>query len=102
MHTRHARTMHTYIHHMTLHDMTSHYMTAHSITGLSKTINISLGIDFVAGKNLVPKPAIGKIAFFMDDISGEVDKKIKKTQPKRISLAMLNFLVIQSDPPRSG
>ena len=77
-------------------------MTAHSITGLSKTINISLGIDFVAGKNLVPKPAIGKIAFFMDDISGEVNKKIKKTQPKRISLASFNFLVIQSDPPRSG
>ena len=48
------------------------------------------------------KPAIGKIAFFMDDISGEVNKKIKKTQPKRISLASFNFLVIQSDPPKSG
>ena len=77
-------------------------ITAHSITGLSRTISISFGIDFVAGKNLVPKPAIGNIAFFMGDIRGEVNKKIKKTQPKRISLASFNFLVIQSDPPKSG
>ena len=35
----------------------------------------------------------------MIDISGKVNKKIEKTQPKRISLASFNFFVIQSDPP---
>ena len=29
-------------------------ITAHSIIGLSRIVNISLGTDFVAGKNLVP------------------------------------------------
>ena len=37
-------------------------ITAHSRIGLSKIVNISLGIDLVAGKNLVPSPATGKIA----------------------------------------
>ena len=30
----------------------------------------------VAGKNLVPKPAIGKIALVIDDIKKEVNEKI--------------------------
>jgi hypothetical protein len=30
--------------------------------GLSTSASISLGIDFVAGKKRVPKPAAGKIA----------------------------------------
>lgn len=37
--------------------------TMYCIVGLSNIGNISLGIAFVAGKNLVPKPAAGIIAF---------------------------------------
>jgi hypothetical protein len=33
--------------------------------GLSMMGNISLGIDLVAGKNLVPKPAAGITAFLI-------------------------------------
>ncbi|SCU18830.1 Uncharacterised protein [Staphylococcus aureus] len=33
--------------------------------GLSKIGSISFGIALVAGKNLVPKPAAGMIAFFI-------------------------------------
>src|ERR1700749_802613 len=36
--------------------------TPYWISGLSTPGSISLGIDFVAGKNLVPKPAAGKTA----------------------------------------
>ncbi len=32
-------------------------------TGRSTTVSISLGIDFVAGRNRVPRPATGKTAF---------------------------------------
>ena len=39
--------------------------TAYWISGLSTTGNISFGVDLVAGKNLVPKPATGKTAFFI-------------------------------------
>jgi hypothetical protein len=37
--------------------------TAYWISGLSTTGSISLGMDFVAGKNRVPSPPTGKIAF---------------------------------------
>lgn len=37
--------------------------TMYCIVGLSNIGNISLGTAFVAGKNLVPKPAAGIIAF---------------------------------------
>ena len=40
-------------------------ITAHSKIGLSKTINISFANVLVAGRNRLPKPAIGKIAFFI-------------------------------------
>ena len=33
--------------------------------GLLKTGSISLGIDFVAGRNLVPKPPTGNTTFFI-------------------------------------
>ena len=39
--------------------------TAYCTKGLSTTGSISFGIDFVAGRNLVPKPPTGKIAFFI-------------------------------------
>ena len=38
--------------------------TANSTNGVSTIGNISFGIDFVAGRNLVPKPATGRIALF--------------------------------------
>ena len=39
--------------------------TAYCIIGLSTTGSISFGIDFVAGRNLVPKPPTGKMAFLI-------------------------------------
>ncbi len=39
--------------------------TAYWISGLSTRGSISLGIALVAGRNLVPKPAAGKTAFFI-------------------------------------
>jgi hypothetical protein len=36
---------------------------AYWISGRSTSVMISLGIDLVAGRNLVPRPATGKIAF---------------------------------------
>jgi hypothetical protein len=40
-------------------------LTAYSTKGVSNIGIISLGIDLVAGKNLVPKPATGRIAFLI-------------------------------------
>jgi hypothetical protein len=58
-------------------------ITAHSITGLSRIVNISLGTDFVAGKNLVPSPAIGNIAFEIECFMNyEVTKNIKNLNLK--------------------
>jgi len=37
--------------------------SAYWMTGLSTTVSISLGIDLVAGKNRVPRPATGNTAF---------------------------------------
>ncbi len=36
---------------------------AYWISGRSTKVMISLGMDFVAGRNRVPSPATGKIAF---------------------------------------
>ena len=59
----------------------------------------------MAGKNLVPKPATGHIAFliflFLNNILLDYFKK-KKSQPKRVSFAWLSCVVIHDDPPTSG
>ena len=49
--------------------------TAYWISGLSTTGSISLGWAFVAGRNRVPKPATGKMAFFtnMEEVRYAVD-----------------------------
>ena len=39
--------------------------TTYSMAGRSTTVTISLGIDLLAGKKRVPKPATGRIAFLI-------------------------------------
>ena len=39
--------------------------TTYSIAGRSTTVTISLGIDLLAGKKRVPRPATGRIAFLI-------------------------------------
>ena len=43
--------------------------TTYSMAGRSTTVTISLGIDLLAGKKRVPKPATGKIAFLIISLS---------------------------------
>src|SRR5262249_4907933 len=43
--------------------------TAYWIRGLSTTGSISLGLAFVAGRNLVPRPATGNTAVRMADVA---------------------------------
>jgi len=49
------------------------------MAGRSTTVTISLGIDLLAGKKRVPKPATGKIAFLIIEITLYEFKKYLKS-----------------------
>ncbi len=57
--------------------------TAYWTTGRSTTVSISLGTDFVAGRNRVPSPATGITAFFTLRMSIFLRRLVEPPRPVR-------------------
>src|SRR4030066_1796811 len=67
--------------------------TAYCIIGLSTIGSISFGGAFVAGKNLVPSPAVGSTAFLTFFVM-ELLLKMKKKKPLYITIFLQELLVV--------
>ena len=61
-------------------------LMTYSIAGRSTTVTISLGIALLAGKNRVPSPATGRIAFLI----------IKHTFASKNYLLTLHYFLFQN------
>ena len=64
------------------------------MTGLSTTVIISLGIAFVAGKSLVPKPATGITAFTNFPFYIQKMKRVSSREDY-LSASVTNWLIVE-------
>jgi hypothetical protein len=65
--------------------------TTYWITGVSIIGSISFGIDLVAGRNRVPRPAAGIIAFLTVKVDSPLERKFYE---KVILIADLSFFIL--------